>query len=106
MFLTSSFVILPQRTYFVSRKGTNLIPELDVEAEVDVEVLVVVVVEDGVRLPRLPPLPLEGDAGVVEDAVVVRVHEDRAERHCKEEEGSLTHCIVGTPSGTFQRADP
>ena len=45
------------------------------------KVLVVVVVEDGVRLPRLPPLPLERDAGVVEDAVVVRVNQDRAERH-------------------------
>ena len=42
----------------------------------------VVVVEDGVRLPGLPPLPLEGDPGVVQDAVVVRVHQDHAERHC------------------------
>ena len=62
-------------------RATDLVPELDVEAEVDVKVLVVVVVEDGVRLPRLPPLPLEGDTGVVEDAVVVRVHQDRAEWH-------------------------
>lgn len=63
--------------------STCLVPELDVEPEVDVEVLVVVVVEHGVGLPRLPPLPLEGDAGVVDDAVVVRVQQDHAVRHWK-----------------------
>ena len=39
------------------------------------EVLVVVVVEDTVRLPRLPPEGLEGDPGVVNDAVIVDVKE-------------------------------
>ena len=63
--------------------STCLVPELDVEPEVDVEVLVVVVVEHGVGLPRLPPLPLEGDAGVVDDAVVVGVQQDHAVRHWK-----------------------
>lgn len=36
----------------------------------------VVVVEDAVWLPRLPPVCLEVDAGVVDDAVVVEVHEE------------------------------
>lgn len=53
---------------------THLVPQCAVEAEVDMEVLVVVVVEDAVRLPRLPPVGLEVDAGVVDDAVVVEVH--------------------------------
>ncbi len=57
-------------------KPTDLVPELDVEAEVDVEVLVVVVVEDAVGLPGLPPVALEVNSGVVDDAVVVRVHQD------------------------------
>ena len=39
------------------------------------EVLVVVVVEDAVRLPGLPPESLEGDPGVVNDAVIVNVEE-------------------------------
>ena len=59
----------------------HLVPQLDVEAEVDVEVLVVVIVEDAVRLPGLPPEALEVDPGVVNDAVVVGVHQDRAVGH-------------------------
>ena len=42
------------------------------------EVLVVVVVEDTVRLPWLPPESLEGDTGVVNDAVIVNVEEHHA----------------------------
>ena len=79
-----------------STELTDLVPELDVESEVDVKVLVVVVVEHGVRLPRLPPLPLERDARVVEDAVVVRVDQDRRERHWKKKkEGrSFIHSYI------------
>ena len=43
------------------------------------EVLVVVVMEDTVWLPGLPEVPLEGDAGVVDDAVVVGVQQDEGE---------------------------
>lgn len=39
----------------------------------------VLVVEVGVRLPRLPPLRLEVDAGVVDDAVVVGVQGNQVE---------------------------
>ena len=59
-----------------------LVPILNVEAKVHVEVLVVIIVEDCVRLPRLPKVALERDARVVEDAVVVGVHQDEAERNC------------------------
>ena len=40
--------------------------------------------EDAVRLPRLPEVPLEGDAGVIDDAVVVGVDQHHGEGHCKE----------------------
>ena len=63
---------------------TNNVPVFDVEPEVDVEVLVVVVVEDAVRLPRLPEVSLEGDAGVVDDPVVVGVQQDNGERNWNE----------------------
>lgn len=58
---------------------SHLVPVLDVESEVDVKVLVVVVVEDAVRLPGLPEGPLEVDPGVVDDAVVIGVEEDEGE---------------------------
>lgn len=58
-----------------------LVPEFHVEAKVDVEVLVMVIVKDGIRLPWLPPAPLEVDAGMVDDAVVVGVQQDGAVGH-------------------------
>lgn len=57
----------------------HLVPDEYVEAEVDVEVLVMVVMEDGVRLPGLPPKRLEVDSRVVNDAVVIRVEGDHIE---------------------------
>lgn len=74
----------------------KVVPELDIETEVDLntesivlfvqkasklshmEVLVVVVMEDAVWLPRLPPESLEGDPRVVNDAVIVDVEEHHA----------------------------
>lgn len=50
-------------------------------------VLVMVVVEDGVRLPRLPPMRLKRNARVVQDAVVEHVHADRIEHHCEKRFG-------------------
>jgi len=41
----------------------------------------VIVVEDAIRLPRLPPAPLKVDAAVVDDAVVVGVDQDEAVGH-------------------------
>lgn len=58
------------------------VPVFNVETEVHVEVLVVVVVEDAVRLPWLPPVRLESDAGMVDDAVIVNVRHQRAYGHC------------------------
>jgi hypothetical protein len=56
-----------------------MVPELNVEPKVDVEVLVVVVVEDTVGLPGLPPVTLEVNSGMVDNPVVVRVHHDDGE---------------------------
>ena len=42
------------------------------------KVLVMVVMEDAVRLPRLPPERLKGDPGVVNNAMIVNVEEHRA----------------------------
>ncbi len=70
------FCPIPMRNAGV--RATDHVPVLDVEAEVDVEVLVVVVVEDAGRLPRLPPVGLEVDARVVNDAMIVGVHHEDA----------------------------
>lgn len=56
-----------------SWKSSYLVPIFDVEAEVDVEVLMMVVVEDAVWLPRLPPLSFEVDARMIEDTVEIDV---------------------------------
>ena len=72
-----------------------MVPVLDVEAEVDVEILVVVVMEDTVWLPGLPPhrltfyhfsqvrnslcfFYLERNTGVVNDAVVINIEQHEA----------------------------
>lgn len=57
----------------------NFIPDFHVEPEVDMEVLMVIVVEDAIWLPWLPPVGLEVDAGMVDDAMVVQVSQDRHE---------------------------
>ena len=59
---------------------TYMVPQLDVETEVDVEVLVMIVVEDAVGLPRLPPFLLEVNPGVVDDAVIVGIEQNGAKR--------------------------
>jgi len=60
-----------------------LVPQLNVEPEVDVEVLVVVVVENAVRLPWLEPESLESDPRVINDTVVVNIHEIATVNRCK-----------------------
>lgn len=45
-------------------------------------ILMVIVVEDRVRLPRLPPLRLKRNARVVQNAVVENVQSDRIEHRC------------------------
>ena len=59
-----------------------LIPIFNVKAKVYVEVLVVIVVKNAVRLPWLPPVRLERDARVVDDAVIVNVRHQSAYGHC------------------------
>ena len=74
-----------------------MVPEFNVEAEVDMEILVVVIMEDAVWLPGLPPLRLqfgviiisavkkmvgtfylESYAGVVNDAVIINIEQHEA----------------------------
>ena len=50
--------VLPVDLVLLPHRAVKLVPVLHVEPEVDMKVLVVVVVEDAVRLPRLPPLLL------------------------------------------------
>ena len=77
---------------------THNVPVFDVEAEVDVEVLVVVVVEDAVGLPRLPEVSLEGDAGVVDDPVVVGVQQNHGERNWNKFEKEFVRTALLRPS--------
>jgi len=53
----------------------QLIPELNIKGKVDMEILMMVVMEDTIRLPRLPPVSLEVDTGVVDDTMVVQIHQ-------------------------------
>jgi len=67
--------VLPVYPVFHPDGAMYLVPQLDIEPEVDMEVLVVVIVEDAVRLPWLEPESLEGDPRVINDTVVVNIHE-------------------------------
>lgn len=57
------------------QQNLYLVPVFNVESEIDVKVLVVVVVEDAMRLPWLPPVGLEIDSRMVNNAVVVGVEQ-------------------------------
>lgn len=61
---------------------TYFIPIFDIESEIDVKVLVMVVVKDAGRLPRLPPVSLEIDPRMVDDAVVVNVGQQDGHGDC------------------------
>lgn len=41
-----------------------------------------VIVKDAMRLPRLPPIRFEIDSGMVDDAVIVDVHQQYTDGHC------------------------
>lgn len=45
-------------------------------------ILVMIIVKDGIWLPRLPPLCLECDARVIQDAMIENVQTDSVEHHC------------------------
>ena len=47
--------VLPVYPVFHPDGAMYLVPQLDIEPEVDMEVLVVVIVEDAIRLPWLEP---------------------------------------------------
>lgn len=57
------------------------VPVFNVESKVDVKILVMIVVEDAVGLPWLPPLTLKGDSGMVDYSMVVDVHQHQTIWH-------------------------
>lgn len=61
----------------LSVSSMNLIPDFNVEAKVNVEILVMVVVEDAIRLPWLPPVGLEVNSRMINNAMVINVDQDR-----------------------------
>ncbi len=52
---------------------TYLVPIFDIESKIDMEVLMVIVMEDTIRLPWLPPMSLKCDTGMIYEAMVIRV---------------------------------
>lgn len=47
-----------------------------------VEILMVIVVENRIGLPGLPPIGLEIDSGMVNDSMIIRVDGHHVEHHC------------------------
>lgn len=62
---------------------TYYIPIVNVEGKINMKVLMVVIVEDSVGLPGLPPVRFEVNARMVDDAVVVSVQGNNIKRSCK-----------------------
>lgn len=56
-----------------------LVPDKHVESIVYMEILMMIIMENSVRLPGLPPLCFECDSRMVNDAMVVSVHENSVE---------------------------
>lgn len=57
------------------------IPIFNIESKIDMEVLMVIVMEDAIWLPWLPPITLEVDTRVVDDTVIVGVDQDAGIRN-------------------------
>lgn len=55
---------------------THLIPEINIKSEIDVRVLMMVIMENCIRLPWLPPLRLEGDARVIDNSMIIGVQQN------------------------------
>ena len=53
-----------------------LIPKFDIESKIDMEVLMMIVVENAIWLPRLPKGLFESDARVINDSMVIRINHD------------------------------
>ena len=58
-----------------------LIPELDIESKINVEILMMIIMKDAIRLPRLPPIMLKSNSWVVNDPMVISVHHDETKRN-------------------------
>lgn len=70
--------------FLIQTHFTDLVPHKAIKSVIDVTVLMVVVVEHAIRLPRLPPLSLESDSRVLHDTVIVRVKSQSVKRNCEE----------------------
>ena len=60
-----------------------LIPKFDIESKIDMEVLMMIVVENAIWLPRLPPVLFESDARMINDSMVIRIDHHGRKRNCK-----------------------
>ena len=54
-----------------------LVPIFNVEAKINMEVLVMVVMENTIRLPRLPPGPLESYSRMINDTMVIGIQKNK-----------------------------
>jgi len=84
-----------------------MVPVFNVKAEVDMEILVVVIMEDTVWLPGLPPQRLESDTRVVNDAVIINIEQHEAvhrsiefhEEHWRDVDGLDVEELHGVDGG-------
>ena len=60
-----------------------LIPIFNIETEIHMKILMMVIVEDARWLPWLPPVGLEIDSRMVDDAVVISVEQEECDGDCK-----------------------
>ena len=58
-----------------------LVPIFNVEAKINMEVLMMVVMENTIRLPRLPPGPLECYSRMVNDTMVIGIQKNKGKWH-------------------------
>ena len=66
---------------FLKKGRTYLVPIFNVEAKVNMEVLMMVVMENTIRLPRLPPGPLESYSRMVNDTMVIGIQKNKGKWH-------------------------
>ena len=66
---------------FLKKGRTYLVPIFNVKAKVNMEVLVMVVMENTIRLPRLPPGPLESYSRMINDTMVIGIQKNKGKWH-------------------------
>lgn len=110
--------IVEEVTYFFQRdwiyfricaNNTHHIPDINIESEIDVSVLMMVIMENSIGLPWLPPLRFECDARVTDNSVIICVQQNSIKKNlisnesiisiniCEYSICSATVCIELTP---------